>query len=146
MPDLFASIPDRPHDEFEQRLIEAYINAGRTLDDLPYTDEFERLYIEVKPLAQGRDHKGVFHRLHNLRKAKRLPRLGRAGVTPPPHVTPEEEALLVRLVVEQVGSLGQRDQLPYDPKFDRLGEAFVAATGRQVAPRDLWRLVAKLAK
>lgn len=146
MPDLFLDLPARPHDEFEQRLVEAYMNAGRTLDDLPYTDEFERLFIEVKPFAGERERKEVFHRLHNLRKAKRLPRLGRSGAAAPPHITPEDEELLSTLVVEQVGSLGQRDQLPYDPRFDRVVESFITRTGRQLAPRDLWRLIAKLAK
>jgi hypothetical protein len=61
-------------------------------------------------------------------------------------VTPEDEALLADLVRGAVGTLGQRDQLLYDPRFDALVQAFNARTGRNLSPHDVWRLVAKLAK
>ncbi|HYE62240.1 MAG TPA: hypothetical protein VD997_09605 [Phycisphaerales bacterium] len=128
----------------DQLLIEAYQAAGRTLDDLPYTPEFETLYAAAGEPA-GRDRRSVFHRLHNLRKAGKLPRMGRAS-EPAPKVTPEDEALLTRLVVDQVGTLGQRDQLPFDARFDHLVQAFCERTGRTMSQRDVWRLVAKLAK
>jgi hypothetical protein len=128
----------------DQRLIEAYQSAGRTLDDLPYTPEFETLYAATGERI-GKDRRSVFHRLHNLRKAGKLPRMGRAS-EPPPKVTPEDEAVLVQLVTEAVGTLGQRDQLPFDSKFDHLVQVFGDRTGRTMSLRDVWRLVAKLAK
>jgi hypothetical protein len=42
--------------------------------------------------------------------------------------------------------MGQRDQLPYDQKFDDLVQVFAAKSGRGLSLRDVWRVVAKLAK
>jgi len=127
--------PDEP-------LIQAYVSGGRTLDDLPYTPEFERLF---RAAAAGRSEREVFHRLHNLRKAGRLPRLGKPASLPP-RLDAGGEARLAALVVEAVGSLGQRDQLPYTQAFDSLVERFNQQAGRTLAPHDVWRLIAKLAK
>jgi hypothetical protein len=131
-------------DEQDQVLIQEYQRAGRTLDDLPYTPEFEALFASAAPLL-SKDRRGVFHRLHNLRKAGKLPRMGRASEAAP-KITPEDESVLVELVKEQVGTLGQRDQLPFDSRFDRLVEVFSQRTGRTMSLRDVWRIVAKLAK
>lgn len=125
-------------------LIGAYERERRTLDDLPYTLEFASLFASVKE-ATGLDERGVFHRLHNLRKAGRLPRLGRAA-TAPPRIDEREEALLSSLVVEAAGTLGQRDRLPYTPEFESLVARFNAETGRRLEPHTVWRLVARLAK
>jgi len=146
MSGLFGQDPAAPTlDQEDQLLIDAYVKADRTLDDLPYTPEFETLFISIRGEESGKSKRAVFHRLHNLRKAKKLPRLGRASEAPP-HILPEEEQLLAQLVTQRVGTLGQRDQLPYDPKFDDLVQVFSARTGRQLSLRDVWRLVAKLAK
>ncbi len=128
-----------------EALAAAYAAVGRTLDDLPYTEDFERLFAAAEAEARGLSRRDVFHRLHNLRKAGKLPRTGRAASTPP-RITPEEEGMLRRMVEEAVGTLGQRDQLPYTPTFDRLVERFNAATARHTDPHTVWRLVAKLAK
>lgn len=141
-PTLFADLPVSAAD-MDEHLIAAYFSTGRTLDDLPYTDEFARLYRSVA--ASGQSERAVLHRLHNLRKAGRLPRLGKPA-TRPPQIDPPDEAALADLVVAAVGSLGQRDQLPYSPEFDRLVESFNQRTGRNLDPHDLWRLVAKIAK
>ena len=139
------SAPAQTLDDQDQALVRAYVAAGRTLDDLPYTAEFEAIFKAVGGEETGRDRRAVFHRLHNLRKAKKLPRLGKAS-EPPPHILPEDESLLGTLVVERVGTLGQRDQLPYDTRFDDLVQVFGARSGRGLSQRDVWRLVAKLAK
>jgi len=136
--------------EQDTLLIQQYQLAGRTLDDLPYTSEFEKLFSAVNGEQSGvkqlgKDRRAVFHRLHNLRKAKKLPRLGRATEAPP-SILPEEESILAQLVIERVGTLGQRDQLPFDPKFDDLVQVFNQRTGRDLTQRAIWRLVAKLAK
>lgn len=128
----------------DELVAKAYEQTGRTLDDLPYTDDFEQLWSRLAK-AVNQDRRGLFHRLHNMRKAGGLPRLGRAKANPP-KIDSGEEALLAGLVVEAVGSLGQRDRLPYTENFDRLLERFTSETGRALSPHDCWRLIAKLAK
>lgn len=130
--------------ELDAVVVQAYQQTGRTLDDLPYTNDFEQLWSRLAK-AVNQDRRGLFHRLHNLRKAGKLPRLGRAKGSPP-RIEASEESLLAALVVEAVGSLGQRDQLPYTDAFDVLLERFSSETGRSVSHHDCWRLVAKLAK
>jgi hypothetical protein len=145
MSGLFGTDSPPSLDQQDQLLIRAYVAAGRTLDDLPYTPEFETLFRSIGGDQSGKDRRTALHRLHNLRKAGKLPKLGKAS-EPPPHILPEEESALASLVVERVGTLGQRDQLPYDPRFDELVQVFGARTGRALSQRDLWRVVAKLAK
>lgn len=140
-PTLFATGPA----DGDSALIGAYAAAGRTLDDLPYTPEFDRILEAAGAAGSARRAREVFHRLHNLRKAGKLPRLGRAA-SKPPAIVPEEEAWLADAVIQTVGTLGQRDQLPYTPEFDGIVERFNARTGRDLTPHDIWRLVAKLAK
>ncbi|HRJ50853.1 MAG TPA: hypothetical protein PKU91_09975, partial [Phycisphaerales bacterium] len=130
---------------FERVLCEAYRSAGRTLDDLPYTREFDSIAMSVRAGGSAMTDREVLHRLHTIRKSGRLPRLGRSG-TVKPAVTSEDEALLVDLVEEAVGSLGHRDQLPYSDPFDRLVWRFNEKTGRSLGPHDVWRLVATLSK
>jgi hypothetical protein len=132
----------------ERALIAAYVSIGRTLDDLPYTDDFERLiaHITAPPLPPP-DRRATILTLQRLRKSGkgRLPSVGRES-SPPPKVTADDESLLASLVVELAGSLGARDSLLYDPRFDTLVERFNAATARTLTPHDAWRLIAKLAK
>jgi cephalosporin-C deacetylase-like acetyl esterase len=143
--DLFGSGGGEPsRDRTDALLVGAYERAGRTLDDLPYTREWSALYDEVRDATRLRERE-VFHRLHNLRKAGKLPRMGRAASSPP-RIEPAEEQQLAAMVTRAVGTLGQRDQLPFTPEFDRLVIEFNAATGRGLEPHDVWRLVAKLAK
>lgn len=132
-------------ESLDAALIRAYVSAGRTLDDLPYTPEFDRLVETVRGHDGSATARRVLHRLQNLRKAGRLPRVGRAS-TAPPRVDEEDERVLGELVVRAVGSLGQRDQLPYSPEFDALVVSFNTARGRSLDPHSVWRLVAKLAK
>ena len=130
-------------------LIAVYRKQGRTLDDLPYTDDFEAIYAamygpeegEAFAVSKGR----VIHRLQNLRKAGKLPRLGRAQ-TAPPRIEPEQEVLLVMLVEDEIGQLSKRDQLLYQPAFDQVVDKFNGQTGLSLSHHDLWRIVAKLAK
>lgn len=136
---LFAG--DVSLDEREARLIEAYRLVGRTLDALPYTDDFDRLLAA----AEYENPRDALHTLQRLRKSGRLPRLGRASESPP-KIDPENEALIESLVIEHAGSLGQRDRLPYSDAFDRVLEAFNARAGASLSAHDLWRLIARLAK
>lgn len=135
-------------DAQDRRLIDAYAAAGRTLDDLPYTPEFERIYAaasDADDKAGPLTRQDVFHRLHNLRKASKMPALGKAASTPP-KVAPEVEAWLKGAVVAAVGSLGQRDQLPYSDRFAQIVAELNQKTGQDIQPHDAWRLIAKIAK
>ncbi|MFI4898487.1 MAG: acetylxylan esterase, partial [Phycisphaerales bacterium JB059] len=131
----------------DEALIQAYTRAGRTLDALPYSEAFERLYAEVHAaLGEGAPSRhDAFHRLHNLRKRGALPRLGRTPVSLP-KISSEDEALLTEMVVQHVGSMGARDRLPYSPEFEVLVERFNAQTGHTLRHEDAWRLIARLAK
>jgi len=135
-------------------LINVYQQQGRTLDDLPYTDEFEAIYQTV--VSEERSPAGdddaptmsraeLFHRLHNLRKAGRLPRLGRAASSPP-RLDDEQEQMLIQLVEAAIGKLSLRDQLLYTQTFDDIVIGFNGRTGMNLSPHDAWRVVAKLAK
>ena len=132
-------------DDRDEELVRAYERAGRTLDDLPYTPEFDAIYSESGGDGAWSSRREAFHRLHNLRKASRLPRMGRAAGESM-KVTASEEARLTEMVTLRVGTLGQRDQLIFTPAFDEIVQAFNAATGRSLSPHDLWRLLAKIAK
>ena len=137
----------------DELLINVYQKQARTLDDLPYTDEFEALYTDMygpdardapgKPADYSRAK--VFHRLHNLRKAGKLPKLGRAK-SPPPRIEPEQEQQLTEIVEARIGQLSKRDQLLYQPAFDEIVDTFNTSTGLSLSPHDLWRIIAKLAK
>lgn len=131
----------------EQRIIDAYAAEGRTLDDLPYTDAFERIYdvLTAGDTDAAVTRAELFHRLHNLRKAGRLPRLGRAqgSLT---RIEPQHEAFLIELVHEKVGELSRRDRLPYTDDFADIHTRFNDRTGLNLSPHQVWRIIAKLAK
>lgn len=62
-------------DEHKQQLIELYERTRMTVDDLPYTEEFERLYesfIQRSGLSMNRHD--VWRALASQRKASRLVR------------------------------------------------------------------------
>jgi hypothetical protein len=127
-------------------LVSVYQKQGRTLDDLPYTDAFETLYASMyDDVDDAPPRASVFHRLHNLRKAGKLPRMGRAHGERP-RITPEQEAVLASKVEQAVGALSKRDQLLYTPTFEQLCTAFNAEAGLELSRHDIWRLIAKLAK
>ncbi|MEO1716690.1 MAG: hypothetical protein AAFR76_06220 [Planctomycetota bacterium] len=140
---LFGNEPDPA--QRDQAIVDAYARAGRTLDDLPYTEEFETVMVLVRETDSDATHREVFHRLHNLRKAGKLIKLGRAASTPP-RLDEEHEQLLINLVTTEAGTLGQRDQLPYTDGFERVAASFANQTGLQLSHHDLWRVIAKLAK
>lgn len=144
-PDDPALFPGATLVDADRVLAEAYVQAGRTLDDLPYTAEFASICAVIEDAGVRLPPREVLHRLHTLRKAAKLPRVGR-GESDPIRVNSDEERTLSELVVAAVGTLGQRDRLPLTPEFDQLVERFNASTGRTLTPHDVWRLVAKLAK
>lgn len=141
-PALFAG-----HDD--DLLIRVYEKQGRTLDDLPYTEEFEHI-VEAVALdgssVSTTERAAILHRLQNLRKSGRLPRLGRTTAERPRIDAEHEHTLRMLVQTELGGGMGGRDQLPYTLAFDRIAESFATDTGLRLEARDLWRLIAKLAK
>jgi hypothetical protein len=136
------SEPKLFQDAGDELLLSVYEKQGRTLDDLPYTPEFETIF---EAMGDGATRTGLFHRLHNLRKAGKLPRLGRA-TDKPPRIDPAQEELLVELVEAEIGQLSLRDRLPYTPAFDQIVCTFNAQAGLALSPHTVWRIIAKLAK
>lgn len=61
-------------DSADQRLVDAYTTIGRPVDDLPYTEDFEKLrrLMEMEDSNEARHF--LFKRLLRLRKMGRLPR------------------------------------------------------------------------
>jgi hypothetical protein len=143
MEQLFQKAPPLPLED--QALIDAYVEAGRSLDDLPYTPEFDRLVQTLNDNGDQRSKQELMRRLLNLRKAGRLPRTGRSA---PRLATLElaHEELLSDLIWKQVGTVGQRDQLIYADKFEQMARAFNQQTGLELSLHDVWRLVARIAK
>jgi len=143
---IFGTIlPDTPR-HADAEMINAYLFAGRTLDDLPYTSNWSALLTRLGEASEPVEaQRLVFQRLLNLRKAGKLPRLGRAESTAV-KVTPEEEASLVIIITSVAGSIGHRDRLPFTPAFDAIAAGFHAASGRELAPHEVWRLIAKVCK
>ncbi len=145
---LFSEEADesrRDPSALDAALVASYMHVARTLDDLPYTPELDAIVSDVRKVDPSATPRAVFHRLQNIRKAGKLPKIGRAA-TAPPRIPSEEEERLASLVVDCVGTLGQRDQLPYTRDFDAIVEKFNGETGRSLTPHDVWRLIAKLAK
>lgn len=148
---LFAGVA--PKLAVDARLLASlYERAGRTADDLPYTPQFEQIfaaysesYSEPRP-----DRAETWRHLLTLRKRGELPKLGAARSRPP--VADEETVALLREVLarEFNGRIGRRDRLPYSEQFDRMTEAFNRARAKTgddpLAPHQLWRLVALIAK
>ncbi|MEM7808472.1 MAG: hypothetical protein AAF561_10200 [Planctomycetota bacterium] len=59
----------------DDRIVSAYLDVGKSVDDLPYTDDFDRLVdLAGYEPSQKSDQRYVFRRLLTLRKQGRLPR------------------------------------------------------------------------
>ncbi len=129
----------------DQRLVETVYELGRPIDDLPYTDAFDELVRRQREIGDQREYADLFHRVLNLRKAGRMPSLGRSDRMPIV-LSESETELLFDLIAQSAGTVGQRDRLPYTPEFDRVVEQFNRATNRHLSAHDVWRLVARVAK
>lgn len=141
---LFAGVEDTKVPVKVDALIQTYAQIGRTADDLPYTPDFEKLHLiycaqhpEKKPTRQE-----TWRHLLNLRKSKKLPKLG-AARSVPPELTEQERQQLRELLGE---SIGRRDRLPYSDTFDKLVDQFNQGRRRAISPHLVWRAAATLAK
>ncbi len=140
-----TTAPPKTISASDQALLTAYRRVGRTLDDLPYTDDFDSLMAHAKAAGVDRSPHDTFQRLVTLRKAGELPRLGPAVSTPVSSTGSENEFLRLQ-IIDSIGSLGSRDRLPYSAEFDALKETFCRRTGRILSDHEFWRLIAKVCK
>jgi hypothetical protein len=135
----------RPLDMGDQRLVDAYVQVGRPVDDLPYTPAFKMLVESLHQAGDARDERTILRRLMNLRKAAVLPRLGRVQ-TNSLKVTPEGVARIEQLLRESLPTTGGRDALPYTPQFDELLERYNSESAEPLDHRQFWRLIARVTK
>ena len=63
----------------DQKLVDAYKEIGKPLDELPYTREFEDLRKRVGVQDNESSKHSLFKRLITLRKTGRLPRASASG-------------------------------------------------------------------
>lgn len=143
MTDVFQEAPALSRED--HTLIDAYRDEGRPVDDLPYTEAFERIFERVRAIDPTLDRNAVFRRLLNLRKAARLPQMGRrAGM--PVSIGDWEEELLADLIPIHAGTTGRRDRLPYTSEFDSLANEFNKRSERNLSRHDIWKLLSRIAK
>ena len=70
-------------DEHKELLNELYLRTKKTLDDLPYTEEFERLHASfLNRTGLNLDRHDVWLAIVNIRKAGRLGRKKRSINSP----------------------------------------------------------------
>jgi hypothetical protein len=143
MPQFIREVPPLPPED--ERLVSAYTQLGRPVDDLPYTAEFEEMVHSLREHGDQRDESEVLRRLLRLRKAARLPRLGRL-TSPTLRAAPEDVELVERLLREELGTLGSRDQLPYTERFDRLLHRYNSQAMVPLDKHHFWRLIARVSK
>lgn len=135
----------KPLTEDEQAVAEAYRVVGRSLDDLPYTKDFDRLVRLARKSSPQLDEAETFRRLSNLRTRGRLPLFESDGAKPLP-MSEWEREMLQDLLFQTLESSGQRDRLPYSQHFEGLQKAFNEMTGRDLSAHDVWRLIARISK
>ncbi len=83
---------DQPEDQFfvenirleksDSDLIDAYTRVGRSVDDLAYTPDFEKLAELYHSAGNQGDNHHIFKRLLVLRKSGLLPRIFRPANVP----------------------------------------------------------------
>ena len=143
MPSIFGNV--KPLSVEDQRLVDAYVNSGRTTDDLPYSPEFEEMVQSLRDAGDSRTERDLLVRLFRLRKAARLPQLGRRSL-PIGFVSESDIELAEQLLKKSVGYVGSRDQLPYTPEFEKLLDEYNRDAIRLLDKHQFWRLLARIAK
>lgn len=139
---LFGATASQPQPRSDL-LTALYAKAGRTADDLPYTHHFEMIYDGYSAAFERPPSRAeVWRHLLRLRKAGKLPPMGRSR-SRPPTLTPEQRQVLRELLGQ---ALGRRDRLPYTPELETLRETYTRRCGQILSPHQFWRVVATLAK
>lgn len=113
-----------------------------TRDALPYTDEFDRLYVEYAQASGEKLTKQQFWRkISNA--AKRGGWKGKNRGEAAPELTLQQCDVLRSLAA---GKLGSRDSLAYSSELDAILRRFNSATGLQLTQHQVWRLLCNLGK
>ena len=114
-------------------------------DALPYSDEFAALKNQFEKQRKTTIGDDRFWRM--LSRAGKAGGLGKAGgkkkAPRTPSVSEEDQLEILRLLPDGIGN---RDHLPYTPKFDELHRRFGKLTGTKLGKHDFWRAVSRVAK
>ena len=114
-------------------------------DSLPYTDEFTKLRSEfgrLTGLPYG--EREFWQAVASVGKGGGLAgKGGRKRAPRTPSLTKAEQLELLRLMPEGIGN---RDQLPYTPRFDELRRRFERLTGKQLTDHEFWRALSRVGK
>ena len=115
------------------------VQATLTRDALPYTDEFESLYVQHAPDGLGKHE--FWRSLSNGAK-----RGGLKGKQRGPRALKLSHAELDVIRSLLAGHFGSRDELPYTEVFDYAVEQFNRKAMQALSQQDVWRIVCNLAK
>ena len=63
----------------DQKLLDAYVRVGKPVDQLPYSDAFDKLMVLLGVTDTPAERYSIFQRLLYLRKRGRLPNAGSAA-------------------------------------------------------------------
>lgn len=137
---------DTTNPEVLKRLLDIYQSHLRSVDDLPYTQDFSEIASQWGVNEDDEAGKAeLFRALLRLRKAGRLPRVSTVTRQEIP-LSPSQRELLGLLLVRHLGTLGSRDRLPYTAEFSRLYDEFVKQTNTELSKYDLWRAILSTSK
>jgi hypothetical protein len=67
-----------PLTDLDRYAIELYLREGLSVDQLAYTDEFERIYTDLQKRGETRERRDIYRLLLRLRKVGQLPRVDSA--------------------------------------------------------------------
>ncbi|MCC7294200.1 MAG: ATP-binding protein [Phycisphaerales bacterium] len=114
-------------------------------DALPYTDEFDQLKHRFEKDRKATITDLAFWRmLSSIGKGGGLgKKSGKKKAPRTPTLSAEEQLEILRLMPDGIGN---RDHLPYTPKFDDLHRRFAKLTGKKLSKHELWRGVSRVAK
>ena len=111
-------------------------------DALPYSEEFEQIFINYAGSEPHKVTRQQFWRLlSNL--CKRGGQRGKKRGSPAPILTHQQSDILRLLLV---GRLGDRDALPYTTNFDNIRKQFNHSSNQKLSDMDFWRAVCGLCK
>ena len=114
-------------------------------DALPYTEQFDKLKaaFEKKFRATIKDV-DFWRMLSSIGKGGGLAKKGGKKKAPrTPTLTDDEQLEILRLLPDGIGN---RDHLPYTPKFDEMHKRFAKLTGKKLDKHEFWRGVSRVAK
>jgi hypothetical protein len=143
MSDSLSEKPPLPPED--QRLVNLYTEIGVPSDALLYSPEFDLLMNRLQAAGDKRTSEVIAHRLLQLRKAARLPRIGRSSLSSVKLTEPDLD-LVQGLLKQHLGALGSRDQLPYTEKFNQIRSEYNRRATQTLDPYQFWRVVARVSK